>query len=58
MQWSLKKESDMLLATRRMARASGNDRAPVARTATMVATAAVVGSSMTDGFMDEIETRA
>lgn len=57
MQWSLK-ESDMLLATRSMARASGNDRAPVARTATMVATAAVVGSSMTDGSMDEIETRA
>ena len=58
-QWSLKKkESDMPLATRRMARASVNGRAPVARTATMVATAAVVGSSRTDRFMDEIETRA
>jgi hypothetical protein len=53
-----KKESDMPLATRRMARASVNGRAPVARTATMVATAAVVGSSRTDRFMDEIETRA
>jgi hypothetical protein len=57
-QWSLKKEFDMPLATRRMARASVNGPAPVPRTATTVATAAVVGPSMTDRFMDEIETRA
>ena len=58
-QWSLKKkEFDMPLATRRMARASVNGPAAVARTATTVATAAVVGSSMTDRFLDEIETRA
>jgi hypothetical protein len=57
-QWSFKKkESDMRLATRRMARASVDGRAPVARTATTAATGAVVGSSMTDRFMDEIETR-
>jgi hypothetical protein len=55
-QWSLKKEFDMPLATRRMARASVNGPAPVQRTATTVATAAVVGSSMTDRFRDEIET--
>ena len=57
-QWSLKKEFDMPLATRRMARASVNGPAPVPRTATTVATAAVVESSMTDRFLDEIETRA
>jgi hypothetical protein len=53
-----KKEFDMPLATRRMARASVNGPAPVAWTAITVATAAVVGSSMTDRFMDEIETGA
>jgi len=47
----------MPLATRRMARASVNGPAAVARTATTVATAAV-GSSMTDHFMHEIETEA
>jgi hypothetical protein len=58
-QWSLKKkEFDMPLATRRMAPASVNGPAPVPRTATTVATPAVVGSSMTDRFMDEIETGA
>ena len=55
-QWSLKKEFDMPLAPRRMARASVNGPPPVVRTATTVAAAAVVGSSMTDRFMDEIET--
>ena len=48
----------MPLAKRRMARASVNGPAPVAWTALSVATAAVVGSSMTDRFMDEIETGA
>ena len=48
----------MPLATRRMARASVNGPAAVARTATTVATPAVVGPSMTDRFMDEIETGA
>jgi hypothetical protein len=47
----------MPLATRRMARASVNGPASVARTATKVATAAV-GSSMTDHFMHEMETEA
>ena len=57
-QWSLKKkESDMPLAMRRMAPASVNGPAPVARTATTVATA-TAGSSMTDRLMDEIETGA
>jgi len=58
-QWSLKKkESYMPLVTRKMARASASGPAPVATSATPVATAAVVGPSMTDRFMDEIETRA
>jgi hypothetical protein len=58
-QWSLKKkESYMPLVTRKMASASANGPAPVATSATPVATAAVVGSSMADRFMDEIETRA
>ena len=59
-QWSLKKkkESYMPLVTRKVARASANGPAPVATSATPVATAAVVGPSMTDRFMDEIETRA
>jgi hypothetical protein len=48
----------MPLATRRMARASVNGPTPVPRTATTVATAAVVESSMTDRFLDEIEMRA
>jgi hypothetical protein len=48
----------MPLATRRMAPASVNGPTPIATSATTVATAAVVGSSMTDRFMDEIETRA
>lgn len=47
----------MPLATRRMARASVNGRAPVAWAATKAAIA-VVGSSMTDRFMDEIERGA
>jgi hypothetical protein len=55
-QWSLEKEFDMPLASRRMARASVNGPPPVVRTATPVAAAAVVGSSMTDRFMDKIET--
>jgi hypothetical protein len=48
----------MPLVTRKMARASASGPAPVATSATPVATAAVVGPSMTDRFMDEIETRA
>ena len=56
--WSLKKEFDMPLTPRMMARASVNGRAPVATSATTVAAAIVVGSSMTDRFMDEIETGA
>jgi hypothetical protein len=51
-----KKESDMLLAARGMDRASVIGSAPVARTAITVAPAAVLGSSMTVRFMDEIET--
>ena len=41
-----------------LAPASINGPAPIPRTATTVATPAVVGSSMTDRFMDEIETGA
>jgi hypothetical protein len=52
------KESEMPLATRKMARASVNGPAAVATSAITVATAAVVGSSMTDRFVDEIETGA
>jgi hypothetical protein len=48
----------MPLATRGMAPASVNGPAPVARTATTAATANVVGSSITDRFLDEIETGA
>ena len=48
----------MPLVTRKMARASANGPAPVATSATTVATAAVVGPSMTDHFMHEIETEA
>jgi len=46
----------MPVATHRMDRASVNGPSPVARTATTVATTAVVGTSMTVRFMDEIET--
>ena len=45
----------MPLATPRMDRASVNGPSPVARTATTVATAVTVGSSMTVRFVDEIE---
>jgi hypothetical protein len=45
----------MPLAMRRMDRAPVNGHAPVARTATTVATAAVVGSSMIHPFIDFID---
>lgn len=56
-QWSSKrKESDMPLATLKMARAFVNCPRPVPTTATTVATAAVLASSITNRSMDEIET--